>query len=160
MKLVRIEHNRCGEWSATTHLLAPDHITEEQLEQDAEKAMAAFLKVRDEFEKAGKRPKLHMSQTIDKFPDHMTIAEAKEVVASHRQKCDEWSEKRKAAVRSFGEHMTDLGYTRIPMAEGIMSATISWGHRHGEYLDYIDDTLNPSIELGDGKDPLKLKGKV
>ena len=72
MKLVKIEHLRCGEYEGYTYLLAPDNITKEKFQEDVYKASKNYLKAKEDFKKMNERPK-YLSPSLNEFPDNIKI---------------------------------------------------------------------------------------
>lgn len=146
MKLVRIEHIRCGEYDGYTYMLASDDITEEKLNDDVFKAMSNYLDAKAEFKKLNKRPERY-NFNLDNIPDNMTITEAKEATKQRDKEIKEWDEAERKCTRSFGCWMRDLGYRFLSDAsdDEILESSANWGHRHGEHIEY--DTTKTDVEL-------------
>jgi hypothetical protein len=140
MKLARIEHKRCGEYRATTHVWIPDEMGSEELGRLAHEARNAMLKAEDDFANSPDAPKHPgWAPAYEKFPNK-TAAEIKSehdaLVATYKA----WEARKNAAKRTFAETLkatsggavkTFYGYEEWPGIE----AEISWGHRHGQIFD-------------------------
>lgn len=159
MKLVRIIHYRCGEFDSSTYLLAPDDITEEQLEKDANTAFQNHINAIEEYKNSGNEPLYR--QKLEDFPGHVTIAEAQSIIEKAKEQAIDFEKKKRKAFRSFGDFMVELGYILLGFEdEGIIPETyINWGHRHGDPLNM---SSTGSIDFHPFKEDKKVKilGKI
>lgn len=146
MKLVRIEHVRCGEYDGYTYMLAPDDTSEDKLDNDVFTAMNNYLNALGEFKKLNKRPE-RLYFNLDNIPDNVTMSEAKELTKQRDEEIKKWDDAERKCTRSFGCWMHDLGYRFLSEAEDneIMESSVNWGHRHGEHIEY--DVTKTDIEL-------------
>jgi hypothetical protein len=145
MKLIKICHYRCSEYDGFDYFVAPDDITEEQVEKDIERTKELMKKEKEDFiAMEGKRPNLlYLNQGAmpnEDFPENMTIKEAKEKIRENAKKLDEWSKKEDAAKTSFASHFLELktGYRSLHELDPteIIEMTADWGHNHGEIIKY------------------------
>lgn len=146
MKLVRIEHIRCGDCEGYTYMLAPDEITKEKFDDDVWKAANGYLNAKENFKQLGKRPE-YLNYNLDNMPGNMTVFEAKEAVRQRNEEIKEWDKAERKCTRSFGFWMQDLGYKFLGDAEDneILDSFVNWGHRHGEHIEY--DMTETDIQL-------------
>jgi hypothetical protein len=142
MKLVRIDHMRCGETAASTYLWAPEGLTEEQFEADVEtakvtysadaQAAAAFAGPRP----AGSYAPLGSASIADADPDTLTVGEIRARAEQARSEWQAWEERRRAASKPFGAYLLAKGYLAFYDHEPDLASAISWGHQHGVSIDY------------------------
>lgn len=143
MKLVRIDHLRCGEVAASTYLWAPDDTTPEQFTADVAAAAAAYTAdAAAAAAFAGPRP----ARTYPPFsrslelaredPDELTVGEIRARAAREQASWQAWEERRRAASRPFGAYLISHGYLAFPDHEPALTGEISWGHAHGVSIDY------------------------
>ena len=133
-KLIEIRHIRCGESCGTTYLLASADITEEQVQQDVDKAFEHYLKAKADFKKINPKT-LYPSNKLESYPDNITIAEARRIEHSQKEEYVKWNEEERKASRSFVAYMLDLGYWHLCDSSDSLEVTVDWGHRHGDTLD-------------------------
>jgi 4-aminobutyrate aminotransferase-like enzyme len=132
-KLVRIEHIECSEWSGYSYLIAPDNITEEKLQEDANKALEQYLETKRNFEDLNPKP-LYPSNRLEDYPDAITINEARRREFKEKEEWTKWQDARLKVGRSFGAYMVDLGYQFLYEVD-MLEATVNWGHNHREIID-------------------------
>lgn len=135
MKLVKINHIRCDEWTGTTYLLAPEDTTEEQLQKDVDTAEQNYLQSIKNFEDAGQKPKYININNFGELPNNLTVGEFNEMRIKRDQEIKEWDDKRDASTHNFAYYMRQLGYFDLNEDEDALEAEVNWGHRHGETLD-------------------------
>ena len=142
MKLVKCSHYRCGEIDGTTYLMAPDGTTEEEFEKDAQESadwqIAAIQRWRGSHEKP-KQPS-YPYPTLHDFPDSMTIAEARAIHEEGKKQWEEYRRLEQETTKPFAEYMRTRGYLPLWEYEGedMLTATVSWGHPHGLYIEMSD----------------------
>ena len=141
MKLVKINHYRCGEWSGRTFLWAPDDITEEKLDEDIEKAYKDHINAIEEFKKITEKGSMWPKSSVFDFPGEMTMAEAQKIIEEEKAKGRKYDKKKTEAVRSFGHFMAKLGYVQLGSGydeDFILETDVYWGHRHGDPINMSD----------------------
>jgi len=133
-----MEHYRCGEISDTIYLIAPDDITEEQLNLDIKNSMNSYLEAQEKL-KSASSPGDWFDSNIDKYPDNITVGEIKQKRNEFNNKQDKFLKIQRDA-KSFTAYMNELGYRLLydldeDMGE-IICGCVDWGHRHGEIMRY------------------------
>lgn len=142
MKLVRIDHLRCGETAASTFLWAPDSLTADQFEADVEAAKAAYsadASAAAAF--AGPRPassypSSSAASIADADPDDLTVGQIRARAVQAKLEWQVWEERRRAASKPFGAYLLTRGYTAFYDHEPDLATDINWGHQHGTDIDY------------------------
>jgi hypothetical protein len=130
MKLAKVEHIRCDDPVATSYLMVPDELSEEELASAADRANQAWWRAAAAFEadapvQIGRPP----SAMLDHFPDHLTIHQAKALWAAAEAERMQRDKRRREAQVDF----TTLLRREIPGSEYIedfpaLEATCHWGH--------------------------------
>jgi hypothetical protein len=134
MKLARIDHSRCDEYSGTTFVWVEDGMTEERLEEAVQRASEAYLKAASEH-MAGEKPE-HVFQ-----PDWQANRDrlVEYVLRAHKEaqeKYAEWDKKRREAWRGFDSFLCEEeGITGFWDRDPDITAKVYWGHRHGQDID-------------------------
>lgn len=139
LRLVRIEHERCDEteYGQDTYLWIPAEMTDEQLQDAADRASDTYLANEQRWEARPDRPASSWSPDFAAHPDMLV----RDVIAAHeaaKEQAAAWRELQDAARRSFAEILQD----EIPAACPIDShrlepnARVYWGHQHGTTIDY------------------------
>lgn len=138
MKLVVIEHSRCGEWDKTEYYAAPDSMEEEQIKSVIDQVQDEYLEALDMFKETQPPPDPPASSITAFQDDTMTIGEAKKMIASYSKIKADYDRQRKEVVGSFTERLKKCGICPIGQYEGTdrTQSYISWGHRHGDGLEY------------------------
>jgi hypothetical protein len=140
MKIAKIEHTRCGQYRATTYMWLDDTVTETQLESIVDKASDAYLAALDAYKNDPTAPpNPGYSPTYEKYGD-LTVGEIKTIFEGERAKYQAWEDKKNAARRPFGEFLITAGAGLVQSfyqgTKDAMTARLSWGHRHGEILEF------------------------
>jgi hypothetical protein len=136
MKLVRVEHYRCGEHDKYEYFVAKDDVTAEQLQKDVEVAQKNYLAALAAREDLGERPQRLSLENAFPSDQTTTLSEARRKVAERQAEIDEWDRKSRSFDRPFDHWMTEqLGYQTLGQACAL-TADVSWGHRHGKTLHY------------------------
>jgi hypothetical protein len=143
VKVVKVEHTKCDQFSKAIYFIAPDNLTAEQFQADVDAAQAAYFAARKEFEKMTPQPDGWIrwaDELIDErngVTDQMTIAEAKALKQRMFAESKAWREARDATTGSFQKHLRERGYrTLVEADDELLMAEADWGHHHGENLLY------------------------
>ena len=136
MKLVRVDHIRCGERSASDWAWCPNEWSEEEVAAKANAAQDAYLdalaKIVEE-SPVPRRPSFHPSLR-DEDPS-LTIGEVLERRAKEQAVFDEWQRERDRAKRSFMHFLEQQGFKHL-WGGAATAVEVDWGHRHGQRLSY------------------------
>jgi hypothetical protein len=135
-KIFKITHYRCGDYDNTTNILGPEDTTVEQFESDIIAAQKDYLEAIDDFDKNYKDigyPK----NSINEFPDNLTIAECKKLNKESEEKRKEMQILKGKATGSFENYLCKRGYFYVwdEKLEAI-EMELDWGHKHGAQLKY------------------------
>jgi hypothetical protein len=145
MKLARVEHWRCDEpvgWkdsSGSTYVWVPDDMTADSFENLCDDARTAYLAAEDEVKKLAPVRSPGYVGTIQGYADTATVAEVK---AAHEASVAAWKvyeDKRITARRPFSWHLQQASGWTIKLFWEVkpeLDYELSWGHRHGDTLDY------------------------
>jgi hypothetical protein len=135
-RLVRVQHDRCGEYDGTEYVLAP-------IDWDAERVRAEIRVVVEEtiadakaIKEAPLNPPHHPPYA--EHPDK-TVAAVQALHAAQRAAFSEWNKKNLHLSRSFVERMRERGFVALWDDEaetGAYTAGAYWGHNHGLKLNY------------------------
>jgi hypothetical protein len=148
MKLAKVDHIRCGEYSATTFLMVPDELTEDEFHDAVQRAKDKYLEALAEWRDA--KPVNHPGNALTIYPGkppayplETSLGDMLADLAAKREKYQEWEDKRSRALQNFGSFLRDeiAGSHWIWQTEQ-PSATVNWGHFHGEPIDYGDEDSN------------------
>lgn len=161
MKLVRVDHYRCGEIDGVTYLWAPDDTDEKKLDADIAAAIVKHDVVREEFREQGPKPPHLTMHDIDKFSRDMTVGEAIKKIKEAQEKRKKWDCLERRVTRSFGSHMRELGYIPLGWMDDeedggvdIIHSFAYWGHRHGQSIDYTTTDTDYTLSSDDDLDLL------
>jgi hypothetical protein len=139
MKLVKVEHYRCGEIDGTSWLVAPDGKDGDAISDDIAAAEDEHMRVCKDV--PGDRPPMpvyHLTGGGCRWPKTMTIAEI-EAENDRRVKAQgEWEEAVRKRNGTFESLMRAKGYRELwELGDGEVDAnTVDWGHNHGSRLAY------------------------
>lgn len=144
MQLVRIEHNRCDEYDCETFGWVPNDWTEEQFEEAVERAEKAYLEAYYEWKRIkDKAPEnLYPHNRLEFYNNHpnLTVKRAKEMFEEVGAKRKAWEQEYNKGRRTFMDFLSKEGVTPFSEIEPVFSTDIYWGHRHGDDLEYQDDS--------------------
>lgn len=143
MQLVKIDHERCGEYSAWTFVTAPDEWTSGVIRERVRAAQDAYLV---EFEKAStgqpEPPRPGYQPAYAKSPDRLVrdvLAEFEAAKAIH----DAWLASRYRTRTTFESFLLQQGFVSLSSEEsGAVEVDVDWGHRHGQRLSYGADEID------------------
>lgn len=142
MKLATIEHKRCGEYRATTYVWVADDMGDTELSRLVGEAQKRYLTAIDACKNSdAKPPYAGHTPNFGAYPGTMTLAE---IQADHEKKKTTWAaweEQERAAQKTFAFYLVEAAGGRIKQfwdGEPALKAEISWGHRHGDPIDYSE----------------------
>jgi hypothetical protein len=130
MKLAKVEHIRCDDPIATSYLMVPDELSEEELASAADRANQAWWRAAQTFAQYNAQPRGRpASKVLDDFRDDLTIRQAKLLWEAAERERKELEERWREAQVDF----TTLLRREIPGSEYIedfpaLEATCHWGH--------------------------------
>lgn len=131
MKLAKISHKRCDEYDATTYLLVPGELTQDELDSACDRAEDAYLKDAQAFRELAQETPDPGFFNADKYPPDWTIKRAKADWQKKKDAYDERQKIRASARRPFGSYLS----AEIPGSQDLweceFESSVSWGHRHG-----------------------------
>lgn len=149
MRLAKVEHERCGEWAATTYIMVPDDLTVAQFREAVLAARKKYLDVLEAWHNANpvEWPGISLTLSADKPLPYALTATLGEMLADHAAKLESWKlwEKRKTeALQNFGLFLKNEipGSEWIWQSDDVLKASTNWGHRHGEKINYGDEGAN------------------
>lgn len=158
MKVAKINHYRCDDFSATTYVWVPDDTTQEQFEDAVFKAQDVYLAFCREFAARIKVGDPGWVVDYRNYPNKQaTLAEIDEEFAAKKAVYNEWHEQEKKAYKTFGEYLRAEGY--IPLWDHepeLLIEELDWSHYHGIHIGY-EDTLDDDNIKKDLPGPLKQK---
>jgi hypothetical protein len=145
LQLVRIEHERCGEWSGYTYVGAPQDWSQEQIEEavtNAEKKyLATFEQAREE---SPRPPYVTLSQIGEANPD-LTYREVQELVAEKQRAVGEWQSRQWKQSKKFEDFLDTEGFKRLRDIDPDADVVVNWGHNHGKSLRYGDEETDTFV---------------
>jgi hypothetical protein len=150
VKLVKVEHLRCGDVESPSYFMAPNSMEIEEIKEHLRTAKKAYQDAVDAYVREKKenpdRRRINVYHfEVGLYPETMTIAEAKA-----QWKADVEVEKARDQVLRDGLMSYDSWVTRltplrtIHFAEPDVFYTVDWGHQHSSPLEY-----------GEKSDPIK-----
>lgn len=131
MKLIKIEHFRCGDFEGYSYLFAPDNKTSEEVEED----LSWVYQQQTKAQVPGKEPP-YLLERISDYDDSLTIKEVKEKLAQNNLDREEYRKKLDNARQSFNHWMMQKGYMPLSLNEDLECYSMDWGHNHGERFEY------------------------
>lgn len=155
MRLIRIEHERCGEIDAFTFAFCPDEWTSaviySRIDVAQKKYLEAIKKAREEVPPEFKNFHYILQvKDYELYPDK-TVKEIEQEHKEKLEKYEEWQKSRNKIKSQFNRFLEDEGFTTLWNAteeDDIFS--VYWGHRHGEPIIYEDtktDTTKAPIDF-------------
>jgi len=152
MKLLVVGHERCGETDGHTLLWVPDSFHPDEDSDDlynaidaAEKAYLADAKALQEARDVGKPEDPGYNFNATKYPDDMTIGEAKADWEAKRDAYTVFRARESKAGRYFDYYLLEAIPGSINFWQGVydeieslplITGTAIWGHRHGQKIEY------------------------
>lgn len=136
MRILKLNHERCGEWDDATYLFVPSNKSLEEVYEDVNWARKQVIE--NGHMSLGSRP-TPLSNYLEAFKeDSISIAEAKRQVKKRAQEINDFDEAQWKKNRSFTSYMQERGYKTIhEMDENELIVTdVDWGHSHGVTITY------------------------
>lgn len=134
MKIIKINHIRCGELEKSVYCFAPDEMTTEEIEGLVTDAQAEYMTKLKELDAAGAKPEW---LTIDQLAhqDDLTMKEAKALIELNKIEYKEFQRRTSAMLGSFTKYLEDRGIRNISYADNL-EVDVDWQHNHGKKLSY------------------------
>jgi hypothetical protein len=146
-KLARIDHIRCGEYSACTFVWVRGDMTEDELAERVEAAEREYLATLKEFSEANK-PTQRFSYRIE-WEQHRdrAVGEVLDEHAAAQAEHNRYEKTRQNALRDFDHYLTQQeGITSFWEDEFPLHGEVDWGHMHGTKIEY-GETEWPKFRL-------------
>ena len=153
MKVAKVVHYRCDDYSATTYVWIPDDMTNDEFIANVRHAEIDYLAFVEEFSKVDKVKDPGWSPDYKKFPDK-TVTQIDAEHAVLKKEYSEWKTKETQAYKSFEYYLRKYGCIPLWEYEGCIETTVDWGHRHGQTIDY-ENTYDDE-RMQDFPGPLKV----
>lgn len=156
MKLIKLSHERCSDFAATTYVFAPDEWDEDKIQDEITLAQEEYLRVLKVLNQDDPRPYPYVynfTYFLKDCPDDMTIGEYRAEMERQNLANEEWEQKRSKRNHSFDSFLSQRGFIPLWDNDEITELDVYWGHNHGLGIQYgVDKTDTfPS--------PAKLLGK-
>lgn len=149
MKLARINHIRCREYSACTFVWVRDDMSEDELEARVYAAQKEYLAALTEFSQAEKPVERAPYQpNWEKLRDR-NVGEVLDQHKEEKAKAKAFDEVRRKALKTFGEFLAKQeGIESFWGADDppVMKGEVDWGHMHGTRIEY-GETEWPEFRL-------------
>lgn len=145
MRLVKVKHYRCGEFSASTWAMAPDEWSDRDVDEAAQKAQQAYLEALKMLNEKREPPNGYHTGPVPLSKYHgWKVEDAEADWAKQKVEYDAWQAERRKGDRRFEEFLKAEGFTSIwsLSSDDVTTASVDWGHRHGMGLRYGDDRLD------------------
>jgi hypothetical protein len=156
MKLVRVEHIRCRDYSGRTFVLCPETWTEDEIEDKLCLAQENYLKALKDFQElGGKAPNKATVYTAPPYRDYpdKTVAEIDALWKHKQEEYAEWNSLRNNWRKSFATFLTDQGFTHLDDDEAeCLEHSVDWDHRHETRIDYSETETDSFPPPDNGKD--------
>lgn len=137
MRLAKIKNVRCGEPEASTYVVLPEGLINDEFQERVYRAAEAYKAVMDE------TPVRHHEWGPTLGPMQLREMDPERTVGAVLRELDEEAERRKAVQReaekrnrSFGHYLEEEGLIIVQLAEHDFEARVDWGHRHGTLIRY------------------------
>lgn len=174
MKLLKVEHNRCDEYAASTYLWVPDEYAEVDEDghqsklhdaiEEAEKAYLADLEAYKVALATDAPPNPGYSFNVKDYSDNWTIREAKAAYEERKAAYQAHQQKVTLGNETFESYLLDAIPGSFSLWEGFDSSWNDregpfpetlyfeqyWGHRHGTHIDY-GETKFKDLKVSDGE---------
>jgi hypothetical protein len=155
MRLLKVEHTRCGEAAGHTYVWIDDDVDAlavvDAAKRDYLRAiadLAAQRKPPNDYRPYGSPP-------YDKFPDK-TVAEVKAEWEAKKVEWTAWNEKRMGARLAFEDFLARQEGVKTWAWHESEVVALDWGHLHGTSIDYsltdVDTIPRPDEVLGLAED--------
>jgi hypothetical protein len=154
MKLVKVDHIRCAEWSGSTYVWAPNEWDEEQIENAVRTARQDYLDALNLARENQQPPNDYRygPPPFAKYPDKK-VSEVIEEWEAKKAEYSAWEKEQAKTKRSFMNFLALQGFTWLGSNEDdVIEVDVDWGHMHGTRIDYGETESDPS------KSPAKVAG--
>lgn len=144
MKLIKVYHCRCGEYDGASYLLVPSDYKRSHIEEVLRNASSNYVEA---VKHARSDPPNDFTRWSRPDYEHnldKTVREVKEEWEEKKRVWEEWANKGYNLERNnFSDFIKDLDKNIIPLhqADDIEEYEVDWGHHHGLFLDYSDESL-------------------
>lgn len=138
MRLVRVTHDRCGEYDGTEYFLAPESMTEDEVQVQVSAVVIEMVEDAKELKDPPEgAPRHYFSPDWDGADPAKTVQEVRADFERAKAEYLKWYDDQKGHRRSFSDRMRDRGFTAL-WDEGadVIKADALWGHNHGLELNY------------------------
>jgi hypothetical protein len=138
VKLAKIVHERCNEYSASTFVWVPDSQDPDEFDAIVLRAQTKYLKFLEDFKAANPLENPGFSPDYKNNPDKTV----KEIEAEHKIKRDAYLAYEKDRAKSkakFSTFLQEEGFKAFWEVEPEIVTYVSWGHFHGASFDYKED---------------------
>lgn len=139
MQLVKIEHNRCGEYDGTEYILAPDEWKQDRIAETIRSVVKELIHDAKLVKESPLNPGFH--PVFVGNPDK-TVREIQTDFENRRQKYQNWVEENKHLTRSFEERLREKGFVSLwEKSADVLKISTYWDHNHGLDLNYVHSTF-------------------
>jgi hypothetical protein len=138
MRIVKVEHERCGDLEETVYYVIPEHLEGDAVYDAVHAAVDSYLKAREEAQALNPLPSPVSRYIQDIADETMTIGEAKAMFSAYEQARAQRDAVTRKVSGSFETHLKSLGFIPLWAYKGddLMTSSAYWGHKHGQKLDY------------------------
>lgn len=137
MKIAHVDHIRCDETAATTYVVVPSELTEEEFQTAVTKAQSAYEDVMAQVPLYSREyvpfPGLAQLRAMPADKTVKEVIDEYERQKEERKALDEMAERKR---RSFGWYLEQQGLQIVQRAPAELKAKVNWGHRHGQNIRY------------------------
>jgi hypothetical protein len=154
LRLIRIDHSRCGEPVAHTFILAPADWDAKTIDQGIQNAYKAYWDAIQIAQNKEKEPPTG-NPTVAKYKEYpdKTVAEVEAIFAEQFATHSAWQKDQWKARQEFQTFLKGEGFTLLWDDEAkIPRFDVNWGHRHGISINYSAtdvDTMPLPIQVID-----------
>lgn len=139
MKTISIHHIRCGEWDASTYVLAPDDWDDNTINQKIQDAAKEYLVVLKQAKEDNPRPGNYYGPDWNS-PKHLdkTVREVLAERTIEEEKIKKWEKRQRENRKQFSDFLADQGFTPLWKLDENLVFEVDWGHNHGLFIDYSE----------------------
>lgn len=138
MKVARIDHIRCGEYSACTIVWVRDNMSQTELEERVETAEREYIAALKEFSEQGERPGTNAYGQPNWEANRDRLVG--DVLDEHKQAKVEraaYDKARQQALKTFDDFLTaQEGIESFWQDNFALHGEMDWGHQHGTKIEY------------------------
>jgi hypothetical protein len=140
MKVIAIANIRCHEYDMTTHVCAPENVTNEEIDKLLKEAQNEYLEELDRISKdLPTLPAYQEVNCIHIVDDNLTVGEVKKRYKEYQDIEKQRREMQFLQDRGFLVFLRKKGFRTIYEAidpDDENNFTLDWEHRHGQELKY------------------------